>query len=61
LLTVGTAFASTIGIERLGGLVGHKWETVKRPMKILILMAIFSAIAVASYRQEQSQLPKPAA
>jgi hypothetical protein len=36
-------------------------ETVKRPMKILILMAIFSAIAAACYRQEQGEQPEPAA
>jgi hypothetical protein len=30
-------------------------------MKILILMAIFSAIAAACYRQEQSERPEPAA
>jgi hypothetical protein len=30
-------------------------------MKILILMAIFSTIAAASYRQNQSEQPKPAA
>jgi hypothetical protein len=30
-------------------------------MKILILMAIFSAIAVASYQREQGEQPTPAA
>jgi hypothetical protein len=30
-------------------------------MKILILMASFSAIAAACYRQERSEEPKPAA
>jgi hypothetical protein len=34
-------------------------ETVKRAMKIFILMAIFSAIAAASYRRDQSQQPTP--
>jgi hypothetical protein len=35
-------------------------ETVKRAMKIFILMAIFSAIAAASYRRDQSE-PTPVA
>jgi hypothetical protein len=30
-------------------------------MKILILMAIFSAIAAASYRRDPAEQPKPAA
>jgi hypothetical protein len=58
LLTVGTLFASKVGVERSGGLVGHSGKRVKRSMKILILMAIFSAIAASSYRQNQRELPK---
>jgi hypothetical protein len=36
-------------------------ETAKQGMKILFLMALFSAIAAASRRQERGEQPKPAA
>jgi hypothetical protein len=54
-------FALKIHIEQSGGLVGQRRETVKRAMKILILMALFSAIAAASYQRGQGEQPKPVA
>ena len=48
-------------IERSGGPAGYNGKRVKRAMKILILMAIFSAIAAASYQRGQGEQPKPAA
>jgi hypothetical protein len=40
---------------------GTRREKVKQAMKILILMALFSAFAAASYQRGQGEQPKPAA
>jgi hypothetical protein len=59
LIIVGTLFALKVRIKR-GGLAGCN-RTVKRPMKILILMALFCAIAAAYHRRDPGEQPKPAA
>jgi hypothetical protein len=40
---------------------GLRRKTVKQTMKMLILLALFSAIAAASYRRDAGEQPKPAA
>ncbi|HEY6254484.1 MAG TPA: hypothetical protein VIY51_01700 [Xanthobacteraceae bacterium] len=72
MLNIGSQFAfkaasmmvasmiGAVGVALQGLKLGGQ-ETVNGAMKILILMALFSAIAAASYRADRQEQPKPAA
>jgi hypothetical protein len=60
LFIVGTLIALRVCIEQSGGRAPLRQDTVKRPMKLFILIAIFSTIAAASWRQERREQPNRA-
>jgi hypothetical protein len=63
LLKIGTQFACKV--SKVEGWWRMRYagraKTVNGPMKILILVALFGAIAAACYRAERQEQPKPAA